>query len=204
MPPPSDVTTIIDEWARGDSSALDRLTPLVYPQLHALAQSQLRRMGRPITLQTTAVVGELFLKLLVRPPARIESRGHFYAMAARIIRFALVDHYRQSQAGKRGGALQRIPLHDELPWIDANGLEVLELDRALAELEALDRLQAELFGIRFLIGCTAEETAAMTGLSKATVDRKVKLARAWLYQRLKSGRTPAPEPDSSQNPNSTI
>lgn len=181
-----DVTLILDDWVRGEASALERLTPLVYPHLHALASSQLRRMRRPVTLQTTAVVGELFVKLLARRPERLESRGHFYAMAAKIIRFALVDHFRQTRSEKRGGELQRVPLHDELSWVDANSEDMLTFEQAISELEALDRQQAELFGMRFLVGCTAEETAELTGLSKATVDRKVKLARAWLFQRMKS------------------
>ena len=204
MQPDLDVTTILDDWVRGDSSALDRLTPLVYPQLHALAKSQLRRLGRPITLQTTDVVGELFVKLLAKRPDRFESRGHFYAMAAKMIRFALVDHYRQSQTEKRGGESQRVPLHEELSWVDAAGVEMLTFESAMAELESLDRQQAELFGMRFLVGCTAGEAAEMTGLSKATVDRKVRLARAWLFKRMNPSAAVGCESNPAHSTNSRL
>lgn len=181
----TDVTVLLNHWIGGDQTALDRLLPLVYPDLHRLAGAYLSRGATPVTLQTTAVVNELFLRLLSHPPKRLESRRHFYVLAARIMRAALVDHYRQSQAAKRGGGHHRVPLHDDLAWVDAASSDILMLERALDELERLDREQAELFSLRFLVGCTAEEAAEITGLSKATVDRRVRLARAWLYARLR-------------------
>lgn len=185
--PPSDadLTLILNDWANGDQSAVQRLLPLVYPDLRALASSQLRHGSRRgATLQTTAVVNELFLKLLGRRPPKLENRKHFYVLVAKIMRAALVDHYRQNYALKRGGDLTRVALHPELLWVDAMSEQVLDLDRALDELELLDPVQVELFGMRFLLGCTAAEAAMLSGLSKATVDRKLKLARAWLFQRL--------------------
>lgn len=183
MAPDQDLTRLLEDWGRGDRTALDRLAPLVYPQLRSLASAQLRG-HRAMTLQTTSVVNELFLKLLARCPTPVESRRHFYALAARMIRYVLVDHYRQMRSEKHGGELARVPLHEELLWIDANSEAVLDFERAMAELEALDRQQADLFGMRYLLGCTAEESAELSGLSKATVDRKVKVARAWLFQRM--------------------
>lgn len=190
-----DVTELLSDWSKGDRSALDRLVPLVYPDLQNLARAYLRRGSAAITLQTTAVVNELFLKLLAKPPRNLDSRRHFYVLAARMIRAALVDHYRHARAEKRGGQATRVPLHDELSWVDANGPEVVAFDSALAELEQLDREQADLFSLRFLLGCTAEEAAELSGLSKATVDRRVRLARAWLFRRLR-GEAP---PDDSAN-----
>jgi len=184
-PPPRDVTQLLHDWGQGDASALDRLVPLVYPDLEGLAHAYLSRGASPVTLQTTAVVNDLFVKLLAKPPKQLESRRHFYVLAARMIRTALVDHYRLVRASKRGGQSVRVPLHEELAWVNANGPDVVAFDRALAELEQLDREQAELFSMRFLLGCTAEETAGLTGLSKATVDRRVRLARGWLFQRLR-------------------
>jgi RNA polymerase sigma factor (TIGR02999 family) len=131
------------------------------------------------------VVNELFVRLLSHQPARLESRRHFYVLAARIMRMALVDHYRQSQAEKRGGDRDRVPLHEDIAWVDANSADMLMFEQAMSELEALDAQQADLFGMRFLLGCTAEEAAELSGLSKATVDRKVRLARGWLFQRLR-------------------
>lgn len=186
-----DVTQLLHAWGRGDATALDRLVPLVYPDLQGLAHAYLSRGASPVTLQTTAVVNDLFVKLLAKPPKALESRRHFYVLAARMIRTALVDHYRQVRANKRGGQATRVPLHEELAWVDANGPEVVALDRALAELERLDREQAELFSMRFLLGCTSDETAELTGLSKATVDRRVRLARGWLFQRLRGESSPA-------------
>lgn len=190
-----DVTQLLHDWGRGDASALDRLVPLVYPDLQGLAHAYLSRGASPVTLQTTAVVNDLFVKLLAKPPKALESRRHFYVLAARMIRTALVDHYRHVRASKRGGQATRVPLHEELAWVDANGPEVVALDRALAELERLDREQAELFSMRFLLGCTSEETAQLTGLSKATVDRRVRLARGRLFQRLRGEASPADSPN---------
>jgi RNA polymerase sigma factor (TIGR02999 family) len=189
--PTPDLTVLLNDWIRGEPQALDRLLPHVYGDLHALASARLRRGRSPITLQTTAIVNDLFVKLLTRQPGRIDNRRHFYALAARMIRLSLVDHYRQTHAERRGGHRDRVPLHDEIAWVDANSDDVLALDRALDELEALDREQVELVSARFLLGCTAEETAALTGLSKATVDRRVRLARAWLFQRLRGSAADA-------------
>lgn len=186
------VTVLLNDWVNGDAAALDRLVPLVYPELQSLARAYFRRGARPVTLQTTAVVNELFVKLLASPPKHLESRRHFYVLAARVIRMALVDHYRQTKAEKRGGQHQRVPLHEDLAWVDANSTDMLEFEQALTELEALDRTQADLFSMRFLLGCTAEETAALSGLSKATVDRRVRLARAWLFKRLGESRGDGP------------
>ena len=185
-----DITELLDAWAGGDASAIDRLAPVVYPQLRALAHSSLRRGARPITMQTTAVVNELFVRLLTKRPARLESRRHFYALAAKMMRTALIDHYREQRAHKRGGEHERVPLHDDVAWIDANSEDLMAFEQAMSELEQLDRQLAELFGMRFLLGCTSQETAALSGLSKATVDRKVKLARGWLYQRLRGSGLP--------------
>jgi RNA polymerase sigma factor (TIGR02999 family) len=190
----SDITRLLHHWIDGDATALDRLIPLVYPDLHRLAGAYLSRGATPVTLQTTAVVNDLFVRLLTNPPARLESRRHFYVLSARIMRAALVDHYRQTQASKRGGGQSRVPLHEELAWVDAASADILMLERALDELERLDREQAELFSLRFLLGCTAEEAADISGLSKATVDRRVRLARAWLYARLRESK-----PDAATN-----
>jgi RNA polymerase sigma factor (TIGR02999 family) len=184
----SDLTVLLDNWVQGKAGALEQLVPHVYPELHALARACLRRGSRPITLQTTAVVNDLFVKLLTSRPRHIENRRHFYVLAARVIRMSLVDHYRERTAERRGGDRQRVPLNDELAWVDADSEDMIALDRALEELERLDREQAELFSARFLLGCTAQETAELTGLSKATVDRRVRMAKAWLFQRLRGDR----------------
>lgn len=189
----ADLTVLLNEWVQGTPGALERLLPLVYPDLHTLASAFLRRGASPVTLQTTAVVNELFIKLLSNRPKQLESRRHFYVLAARVIRLSLIDHYRERRAARRGGDMQRVPLHDELAWIDAAGDDVIALDHALDELERLDPGMAELVSARFLLGCTSEETAELTGLSKATVDRRVRLARGWLHRRLRGAAGPERE-----------
>jgi RNA polymerase sigma factor (TIGR02999 family) len=179
-----DITALLDQWGRGDQSAFERLAPLVYPRLRELASSFLRRERPGHTLQATALVNELFLKLLARREARFENRAHFFALAAKLMRLALIDHARIARAEKRWGDHERVPLHEELPWVDANR-HLLDLDRALDELEDLDAEQARMFEMRFLLGCSAEETAEVFGTSKRSVDRRVRLARAWLFERLR-------------------
>lgn len=179
-----DVTLTLKRWAEGDASALEQLTPLIYPELRVLAKAYLRRRSRRDAFQTTEVVNELFLRLLSCKPAELHNRRHFYALSARILRMALVDHYRHESAERRGGHRERVPIHEDLAWVDASGIEVVALDVALDELECLDPELAELVNLRFILGCTSSETADISKLSKATVDRKVRLARAWLRQRL--------------------
>ena len=186
----NDVTRILQEWTDGAPRALDRLAPLIYPELRALARAYLRRGGRGDALQTTEVVSELFVRLLAHRPAQLHNRRHFYALSARIIRMALVDHYRGARAERRGGQHERVPLHDDIAWVDANGAEMLSFDTALSDLETFDPELSELVSLRFLLGCTAVETAALTHLSKATVDRRIHLARAWLLRRLSESATP--------------
>lgn len=196
----ADLTVLLEEWSRGDAAALEALTPLVYPELQSIARAFLRRGGQWGLLQTTDVVNDLFLKLLAQAPRKLESRRHFFALCARMMRHALVDYCRANLAEKRGGAMNRVPLHEEMIWVDAGGPEMIELDRALNELERLDQQQAELFSMRFLLGCTAEETAELSGLSKATVDRKIRLARIWLFQKLNG----SPEADSADFPHAEM
>jgi RNA polymerase sigma factor (TIGR02999 family) len=179
-----EITRALADWAAGDASALHRLAPAVYPQLHELARGMLFRERPGHTLQATALVSELFLKLMAQREPRFEDRRHFYNACAKLMRLALIDHARGVQRDKRGGGLAPVPLHPELAWFNAIGPEVLDLDRLLNELAALDPDQEAMFEARYLLGCTAEETAELLRCSKATVDRKVRLARAWLYERL--------------------
>jgi RNA polymerase sigma-70 factor, ECF subfamily len=188
----SDITALLSEWAGGDQTALARLAPLVYPDLRALATSFFRSERHDHTLQPTALVGELFMKLMVRRKLTFENRRHFYAVSARLMRYALVDHARSSGAVKRGKDLQFVPLSDEIPWLNAAGPEMADLDRALNELALLDPSQVEMLEMRYLMGCTVQETAEIMGSSPSTVDRKVRLARAWLYAKIR-GIEPAGE-----------
>ena len=185
------ITALLSEWAAGDRTALSRLAPLVYPDLHALANSFFRKERPDHTLQPTALVGELFMKLMARRKLTFENRRHFYALSARLMRYALIDYSRTADAEKRGQQIQFVQLSDEIPWLNSSGQEISDLDRALDELALLDPAQVEMLEMRYLMGCTVQETAEIMGTSPSSVDRKVRLARAWLYSKLR-GVEPAP------------
>lgn len=185
MEAPGEITVLLKNWRDGHTEAFEQLMPLAYAQLRALADRYLRRERNDHTLQATALVHEVYLRLVRQRKADITDRTHFYAFSAQLMRMILVDHARQVQAGKRGGSAQRVPLSDEMSWVDAAGPEVIELDQALVELEALDAEKARMVEYRYLLGCTAEEAADLMGCSKATLDRGVRFARTWLYRRLR-------------------
>ena len=179
-----DITAALDEWAAGDASALDRIAPEVYPKLRELAGIFFRRERVGHTWQATALVSELFVRLASQRAHRYESRLHFYNACARLMRLALIDHARTAGADKRGGQVGAVPLHPDLAWFDAASPAMLDMDRALNDLAVLDSEQAAMFETHYLLGCSVEETAELFQTSKSTVDRKVRMARAWLYQRL--------------------
>src|SRR5450755_1823279 len=115
----NEITTILGQWGQGDPTALDRLAPLVYPQLRIIAAAYLRRENRGHTLQATGLVHEIFLKLIGRRRPSFENRAHFFALAAKLMRLALIDHARGVCADRRGGGQVAVPLHEEMPWVDA-------------------------------------------------------------------------------------
>lgn len=180
----NDITLALQEWASGDAAALERIAPEVYPKLRELAGLFFRGERPGHTLQATALVSELFVRLAEQRRHRYENRRHFYNACARLMRMALIDHARTVQAEKRGGERASVPLHPDLAWIDAASPVMLDLDRALTELATLDSEQAAMFETHYLLGCSVEETAELFQTSGSTVDRKVRIARAWLFQRL--------------------
>lgn len=180
----ANITSALTDWAAGDRAALDRLAPAVYPQLRQLAGSLLRRERPGHPWQATILVNELFLKLIGQRGPQYENRQHFYNACARMMRMALIDHARSAMREKRGGARTFVPIHEDIAWLDSTSPMMLDLDRLLDELAALDPEQVAMFETRYLLGCTAEETASLFNTSKASVDRKIRVARAWLYQRL--------------------
>ena len=135
-------------------------------------------------LQGTALVHELYLRLLNQKKAVGEDRGHFYAFAAKVMRMILIDHAREMQALSRGGDLDRVSLSDDLAWVNIDSPELLDLNRALEELAALDAGKVQLVELRYFLGCTAEETAALMQVSKSTVDRELKFIKSWLFLRM--------------------
>jgi RNA polymerase sigma factor (TIGR02999 family) len=161
--------------------------PLVYPHLREVAAAYIRRERNPDLLQGTVLVHELYLRLLNQKIADWEDRSHFYAFAAKVMRRILIDHAREAQAQSRGGGHERVPLSDDLAWVSIDSPELLDLNRALDELAQLDPHKVQLVELRYFLGCTAEETADLCQVSKATVDRDLRFIKSWLYRRIQPG-----------------
>lgn len=186
-PAAGEITLLLARWKEGERTAFDELMPLVYPHLREVAAAYVRRERNPDVLQATALVHELYLRLLNQKKAAWEDRRHFYTFAARVMRLILIDHARQGLSQMRGGDLERVPLSDDLPWINIGSAELLDLNRALEELALLDEKKVQIVELRYFLGCTAEETAALIDVSKATVDRELRFVKSWLYQRIRPG-----------------
>jgi RNA polymerase sigma factor (TIGR02999 family) len=183
-PLPSEITRLLHRWQVGDREALGALASAAYNNLRAIAAGYLRRERSGHTLQATGLVNELYLRLAQIRSVQIEDRRHFYAFAAQLMRLILIDHARQARAGKRPGSHARVPLHDEIAWVDATSDEMLELDIALNELEAVAERKVRVLELRYFLGCTNEEAAQVLGVSRPTIDRDLEFAKAWLYRRL--------------------
>jgi RNA polymerase sigma factor (TIGR02999 family) len=184
------ITTLLLRWRDGDQTALDQLMPLVYPRLKAIAAS-FHGNRTDAAIQATALVNEAFLRLVKHEGVTWESREHFFSLAALAMRQILTDYARAHLTTKRGGALKRVPLHEQVQWVSVNSEEMLDLNLALDELARIDARKVRLVELRYMLGCTAEETADVLGVSKATVDREMELARAWLFRRLRGAHPPS-------------
>jgi RNA polymerase sigma factor (TIGR02999 family) len=180
----SEITGLLLRWREGDQEALKELMPLVYPRLRAIAGAVFRGTRDATTLQPTALVHETYLRLLSQNVVEMADREHFYCFAAQCMRRILVSHWRARGAQKRGGAGAHVPLHEEVPWITLGGDQMLEVNEALDDLREVDERKVRLVELRYFLGCSADETAEVSGLSKATVNRELRVARAWLFQRL--------------------
>ena len=181
---PGEITRLLLQWKQGEPNAFDRLVPLVYPQLRRIAANYIRSEKDPGELQATALVHEVYLRLTGQKKAELADRAHFYAFAAKVMRRILMDYARSGDAQKRGGGAEIVPLNEQIPWVQIGGESMLELNRALDDLEAIDPQKARLVELRFFLGCTAEEAGEILQISKATVDREVKFAKGWLYRRI--------------------
>lgn len=180
-----DITILLAKWRDGEESAFAELMPLIYPHLRQVAAAYIRRERNPDVMQGTVLVHELYLRLLNQKKAAWEDRQHFYVFAARVMRMILIDHARETQAQMRGGTQVRVPLSEELAWVDIGSAEMLDLNMALDELGTLDAAKVQLVELRYFLGCTAEETAALLQVSKATVDRDLRFIRGWLFRRIR-------------------
>ena len=186
-PSPAEITRILHDWKDGNREALDRLIPVVYDELRTLASRQLAREWRHDRLQTTTVVNEAYIKLFAQRDVDWQNRGHFFAIAAQLMRRILVDHARRELREKHGGGAVHIELADAQSKATEPSLDVLDalaLDTALQKLEALDPDQGRIVELRFFGGLTVEETASVLGISPATVKREWAVAKGWLYREL--------------------
>lgn len=183
MPQDRSVTVLLQAWRGGNAEALEDLLPLVYEELRALASRSFRGERAGHTLQPTALVHEAFIRLVT---AKVDwnDRAHFFAIAANTMRRVLVDHARQHGAEKRGGGWMRTTLDDGIAIAGAPPLEILDLDRALDQLAEQDPRAARAAELHYFGDMSHEDTAAVLEVSPATVDRDLRLARAWLRRAL--------------------
>lgn len=176
-----DITQLLSAASAGDRDALDRVFDLLYRELRGIAR---RQLAGGETLRTTALVHEVYLRMARGQPVVARDREHFYATASRAMRQILVDHARRRSAEKRGGGVRAEALDDQIVGTDGREEEILAIDAALRDLEAVDGRLARLVEMRFYGGLSIEETAEMLGISERTVKRDWRKARAFLYRQL--------------------
>jgi RNA polymerase sigma factor (TIGR02999 family) len=182
---PEQVTELLLQWGDGDSAALERLTTLVYAELHRLARIYMSRERPGHSLQATALVNEVYLKLVDTRRVHWQNRAHFFAMAARLMRQVLVDQARAHRNQKRGGDWQRVTLDESLEMGKDFDSDILALDEALASLARFDPRKSQVVEMRFFGGLSLGETAEALHISEDTVGRDWDAARAWLLRELK-------------------
>ena len=188
-PPTHEITQWLVGWSDGDPSALEKLTPLVYRELHRLAQAYMRGERPGHTLQTTALVNEAYVRLIDADRMGWQNRAHFYGVAAKLMRHILVDFARSRDQVKRGGGVEPLPLDEACTITTDRTAELVNLDDALTALEKLDARQSRIVELRFFGGLTEPEIAEVLKVSSRTVNSDWNLARAWLLRELgQSGR----------------
>jgi RNA polymerase sigma factor (TIGR02999 family) len=181
---PDSVTELLIAWNRGDEAALGELMPLVFDELRVLAGVYLNRERPGHTLQPTALVNEVYLRLVDQQRVSWENRAHFFGMTARMMRRLLVNHAEARRSQKRGGGAQKVSLDEVLLPGCAPEVDVLAIDLALQELEKLDARQGQVVEMRFFSGLSIAETAEALQISPATVKRDWETAKLWLRRRM--------------------
>ena len=184
-----DITQLLAQVRIGDRDAVDRLFPLVYDNLRAVATACMQQERSDHTLQPTAVINEAFLRLIGLKFVRWKDRGHFIAVAARAMRRILVDHARGRARDKRGGDHERVSFNEQLRWSHDRGVDLIALDEALGMLATIKPQHARIVELRFFGGLTIEESAKVLDISCSSVEREWRSAKAWLYRELTKGDT---------------
>jgi RNA polymerase sigma factor (TIGR02999 family) len=177
------VTTLLRDWRSGDKRALEELTPLIYDDLRRIAARHLQSERSGHTLQATALVNEAFVRL-AEADLSFQDRAHFFSVAARTMRHILTDYGRARRSQKRGGGMSPVTLHEDFV-ADSNGRDIVDIDDALTKLAEIDARKSDVLVLHYFGGMTFDETAEALGISAATVDRDLRLAKAWLANELK-------------------
>lgn len=176
---------LLERWGSGDRGAMEELAPLVYGELHSIAARYRRAENREITLQTTELLHEAFLRLTEADRTWLKNRGQFFALAAKVIRNLLVDRARRRSRHKRGDGVDPVPLAEALLVAIPENVDLEMLDSALVKLEALDPIKARVVELRFFGGLSVGETAELMGIGTATVKRHWAVARGWLFREMR-------------------
>ncbi len=182
--PKSEVTRILNAWNDGDPDALSRLMPLVIEDLRAVARKHLGREAPGHTLQPTALVNEVYLRLVGRRTVQWRNRAQFFGFFAELIRHVLVDYARSRQSARRGKGPAKVPLTEVLDLPNSIDPELVALDDALQSLEQIDPRQSRIVVMRFFAGLTVDEISEVLGISPRTIKRDWQIAKLWLYQEL--------------------
>ncbi len=190
MPANHEITQLLQAWSDGDDDALDALIPLVFDDLHRMAHYFFQRESENHTLQATALVSELYLRLRGQKQTHWDSRKDFFNFAADVMRHILVDWARRRKSKKRGRELVRVPLDPSIGLTMETDVDVIALHTALGELAELDERQSDIVKLRFFLGLTVAKTAVVLDIAPATVKREWRTAKFWLHRRLKDSRTP--------------
>lgn len=176
-----ELTLLLNDWSRGEKAALEKLVPLVYPELRRIAKRQMAQESPGHTLQTSALINEAYLKLVDRENVEWENRGHFFAVSAQIMRHILIDHARKYLYRKRGAGAQHVPLEKAAIIEEKRSADLVALNEALKCLAALDARRAQITELKFFGGFNAEEIAEVLSISSSTVQREWRAAKAWLH-----------------------
>jgi len=182
------LTQLLTDWSNGDAQALEKLVPLVYRDLHRLAERHLRSESSSHTLQSTALVHEAYLRLIDQRNTRWQNRAHFFGISAQLIRRILVDHARARKAEKRGGDAAKIQIDESVAAPEQQNLDLVVLDDCLKTLAGIDPQQARVVELRYFAGLTVEETAEVMRVSPTTIKREWRLAKAWLRREIAKSR----------------
>lgn len=188
-PEPGTVTQLLRELHEGNREAQPKLLEVVYRELHRIAERYMRRERVDHTLQPTALVNEAYLRLLADDCPSLENRQHFFAVAAQMMRRILVDYARSYRSEKRGGQATHVRLEDCLAFTPENAKEIIALDEALSRLSQVDPRQSRIVELRFFVGLSEAQIAELLMISRTTVMRDWRVAKAWLYSELRASET---------------